>query len=128
MQPVIEIIEPVSLFDAINGKKFVDIVNKALKSGSNVILVDFKEVNFTDSAGLASLVIALKSTHAIGVKFAICSMGEQLEMLLKMTSMTEVFEIFDDREAFLRQFLQGFPEDALLENMVESRVSRISQQ
>ncbi|EAZ94082.1 Anti-Sigma-factor antagonist (STAS) domain protein [Crocosphaera chwakensis CCY0110] len=51
-----------------------------------------------DSSGLGALVLSLKMVRAAGAKLFLCSVNEQIMMLLELTDMYKVFRIFESRE------------------------------
>jgi anti-anti-sigma regulatory factor len=42
--------------------------------------------------------VSLKTVKAAGAKLVLCSVNEQISMLLELTSMDKVLEIFESRE------------------------------
>ncbi|GAB4240977.1 MAG: STAS domain-containing protein [Elainellaceae cyanobacterium] len=100
MQPTIEIIQPTGVVDGTQAGHLQKQINEAIDAQKKVILLDLKEVSFMDSSGLAALVIALKTVRAISGRLCVCSMNDQVRMLFELTSMTRVFEIFQDQDAF----------------------------
>jgi anti-sigma B factor antagonist len=66
----------------------------------DVALVDLTHVNFMDSSGLSALIMALKEVRAAGGDLCICAPQPQVQILLDLLSMEQVFKIFPDRQAF----------------------------
>jgi anti-anti-sigma factor len=66
------------------------------------VLVDCRDVELMDSSGLGALVMALKTLRAAGGRLSLCSMNEQLTMVLALTGMDEVFEVFANQDEFNR--------------------------
>jgi anti-sigma B factor antagonist len=66
----------------------------AIQSSAAIVLVDFQQVEFISSPGLMVLVQLLKRVRASDKKLFICSVNEKVQMLLDLTGMNEVFEIF----------------------------------
>jgi anti-sigma B factor antagonist len=126
MKSVLEIIKITSSLDTLTGRKLVAIVNQKLQAGTGGILIDFEMVEFTDSAGLAALVTIFKATQAAGVRFTLCAIGSQFEMLLQITSMTNIFEIFPDRETFYQDLLKGYPHGAKLPDLETGHITEVS--
>ncbi|MBD3882675.1 STAS domain-containing protein [Phormidium tenue FACHB-886] len=100
----LQIIKPSGILDGTQANHFRTEVAEAVDSGSNMILVNLKDVPFMDSSGLAALVLALKTVRAAGGKLCVCSVNDQVHMLFELTSMNRVFEIFADQEAFNQAF------------------------
>ncbi|MEB3272839.1 MAG: STAS domain-containing protein [Prochlorothrix sp.] len=76
-----------------------------------VILLDCANVSFVDSAGLAALVRIAKEAQRQGIRFALCSVKNQMATLLRITSMESVFETFEGREQFYEVLRSEFPEE-----------------
>ena len=99
MSSAVQIIEPKGMFDGTKASHFRDNIDRSIKDGVQIILVDFTNVTFMDSSGLGTLVLSLKTVRNAGIKMFLCSINEQVKMLFELTSMDRVFEIFDNREA-----------------------------
>jgi len=104
MKPNVQVIRPKGILDGTQAHQFRGEVSDAVNAGSRVILIDLKEVTFMDSSGLAALVLALKTVRSVSGKFCLCSVNDQVKMLLELTSMTRVFEIFENPEEFEKTF------------------------
>ena len=100
MSLVVQVIEPEGILDGTKTDKFRQEINESVRTGANVILVDFTNVTFMDSSGLGALVLSLKTVRSAEAKLFICSINEQIKMLFELTSMDRVFEIFSSREEF----------------------------
>ena len=96
MSSVVQIIEPKGILDGTKASDFRDNIDRSIKNGAAIILVDFKDVTFMDSSGLGLLVLSLKTVRKAGSKIFLCSINEQVKMLFELTSMDGVFEIFDN--------------------------------
>ncbi len=64
------------------------------------VLVDLGEVTFVDSAGLMALISGLKQAKKIGRRFSICSLSPGMRMILELSQLDRVFEIFENVESF----------------------------
>ncbi|MEM6501078.1 MAG: STAS domain-containing protein [Cyanobacteria bacterium P01_C01_bin.89] len=100
MAATVKVICPEGILDGTQAGEFRKQVGDAVEGGSETVLIDFKNVTFMDSSGLGALVLSLKSVRAAGGKLFVCSVNEQVKMLLELTSMDRVFEIFESQEAF----------------------------
>lgn len=99
MSSAVQIIEPKGILDGTKASDFRENIDRSIKDGVQIILVDFTNVTFMDSSGLGTLVLSLKTVRNAGIKMFLCSINEQVKMLFELTSMDRVFEIFDNREA-----------------------------
>lgn len=76
-------------------EQFHESVGSALISNSAVVLIDFGNVEFMSSPGLMELVVAFKRAREVNKKMLICSVNEQVKMLLELTGMDQIFEILE---------------------------------
>jgi anti-anti-sigma factor len=100
MDCVIKVFEPSGTFDNSKAKQFRKEINDCLKKGTNIVIVDLKNVTFMDSSGLGALVLARKTIQAARGKLLLSSISEPVKMLFELTSMNSVFEILSDRTEF----------------------------
>ncbi len=70
----------------------------ALQSDVDVLLIDFATVESTSSHGLMALVMAYKRVRETNKRLFLCSVSEQVRMLLELTGMDEVFEGLPESE------------------------------
>lgn len=99
MIPRVKVIPISGMLDSVNGVQLRRMVDEALKAGSRTILLDCTAVEFMDSSGLGALVMALKQTRLMNGQLLLCGINDQLKMLLELTDMNGVFEVFADRQA-----------------------------
>ena len=100
MDTAVQVLSPSGILDSTQATTINARVDQALASGIKTLLVDLKDTTFIDSSGLGTLVSALKKMRAKGCEMVICSTNPQVKMLFELTSMDQVFEIFESREAF----------------------------
>jgi anti-sigma B factor antagonist len=105
MNSTMTVIRPSGVLDNTKAGQFRNEIDEMIRGGADRILVDLKEVTFMDSSGLGALVIAMKAIQSAGGNLSICSINEQVKILFDLTSMDQVFEIFDDQEAFNKALL-----------------------
>jgi len=98
MQSPIKVVKPFGILDGTQANEFRQEISLLLENNTKFILIDFREVTFMDSSGLGALVLCLKTVRTAGGKLFICSINDQIRMLLELTSMDRVFEIFSCRE------------------------------
>jgi anti-sigma B factor antagonist len=65
------------------------------------VLVNLEKVRYIDSAGVASLVEALRVSRDAKRGFALFGLGRIPRQVLELTRLTRVFEIYDDEAAAL---------------------------
>ena len=64
------------------------------------VLVDLAQVELLDSAGLMALIYGLRLAQALDRRFSICSVSPSIQIILELTQLDQVFEIFESVTAF----------------------------
>jgi anti-anti-sigma factor len=97
----VETIEPQGYVNAANAKDFLEQLKLAIESKEDcVFLLDMKNVEFLDSAGLMALIKGFRLSQSLGKCLSICSVPPSVRMIFEMTQLDTVFEIFEDRHTF----------------------------
>lgn len=96
----IEIIQPTGYLDATSTNYFRQHAGQILDAKPDVLLVDLQHLKQMDSSGLGALIFLMRSAKAIGCRLALCSISEYIAFLLEATSMTKLFDIFENRHQF----------------------------
>jgi anti-sigma B factor antagonist len=91
-----EVFQPLKIFSAASGQDLLSFVDRCLELGTTTIVVNFENVTFMDSAGLGALVTALKRLRLKNGVLGLCSLNGQARMLLDLTNMNNVFQIYSD--------------------------------
>lgn len=100
MSSMVKIIQPAGILDSVNGNRFRREIGDLVESGVNTVLIDCRDVELMDSSGLGALVMALKTLRAADGKLFLCSVNDQLKMVLELTGMDDVFEVFASQAEF----------------------------
>ncbi len=99
--PQIAIIRPQGYINASNAAEFQGQLTTAVSSPENSgLLVDMKQVEFLDSAGLVTLVAAHSLAQRLNKRFSLCSVSTSIWMVFELTQLDRVFEVFENRAAF----------------------------
>jgi len=98
----IEFMQPTGHLDATTTNHFRQQVSAILDRKPDALLIDFTYLKQIDSSGLGALVFALRSSHGIKCKFALCALSENISFLLEATSMQNLFQVFANRQEFER--------------------------
>ncbi|MFZ9737327.1 MAG: STAS domain-containing protein [Prochlorotrichaceae cyanobacterium] len=98
--PFLQVLYPKNVLDADQGKVLYRQVMDLLDAGVSLILLDCQDLEFVDSSGLGVLVRILKVVEQDESRLALCSLSESFQMLLKMTRMEDVFEIYASQVHF----------------------------
>lgn len=64
-------------------------------------VIDLVEVDFMDSSGLVALVKGLKAAHQSGCRLVLCNVQAPVRLVLELTQLDSVFEIFNTYEDIL---------------------------
>lgn len=78
--------------------RFRDFINSHVEAGDNRISIDLTNVDFIDSSGLGALINALKVTRRAAGDLRISAATEQVKLVLKLTNLDRILEIYDDAE------------------------------
>lgn len=103
MSSEIKVFRPSGVLDSLNGAELRRSVNDAIAAGARNILIDCQDVTFMDSSGLGALVMMLKNVREVEGKLALCCIIDQIQMVLELTSMDNVFQVFPNQEAFEKE-------------------------
>ena len=100
MSSTVRVIQPTGALDSTSGDLLRQEIIDVIEVGAKTVLIDCKQIDFVDSSGLGALVMAMRTVRESGGRLSICSINDQLRMLLELTSMDDVFEVFTSQEAF----------------------------
>ncbi|MEH2412599.1 STAS domain-containing protein [Nostoc sp.] len=103
MKLSVTVLELSGILDGIRGNELRREVSTIVANGSNILLLDMKEVNFIDSSGLGALVSAMQMVRTANGKFFVCSISDQVRMLFELTKMDRIFQTFADQDEFKRK-------------------------
>ena len=78
--------------------------NNIINRNDKKVLVDFSGVSDIDSSGLATLIEMFQRLKKIGGRLRFSNMDQRVKNIFEITKLHKVFEIFDTREAALRDF------------------------
>lgn len=88
------VLELVGDFDAFAASRFRETIVGVIEEGSKNIIVNMKEVEYIDSAGLGALVGGLKRVSEKDGKIVIVSDNYQVKKVFEITGLVKVFSIF----------------------------------
>ena len=97
-----KILEPIGLIDNAGGTQLRREVSELLDADIEAILIDFANISFMDSSGLGAIVTILQRVRTKGANLYLCSLNDQVKMIMELTKMDKVFDILPDRTAFDR--------------------------
>lgn len=85
-------------FDVATSSGFKKDVKVAISEGFNQVIVNFSDVTFVDSSGLGALVACLRVANQSGGDLRLCCVTQEIRMLLELTRLHKVFEIFESEQ------------------------------
>jgi anti-sigma B factor antagonist len=96
---------PPSLLVSASANDLRQEVQDALTAGSKTFLIDFQTVQFMDNYGLGILITILKDVRSAEGQLFLCSLNEQVEMLLERAQVKQVFTVLSNQAEFQAQVL-----------------------
>lgn len=107
MNSELKVIQPSGILNSSLANQLCQDVDETVQSGTKVVLIDLQNISFVDSSGLGGLVNAFKALRSAGGRMVLCSVCEQARMLLEITGMDQIFEIFSDQSEFNRTLAES---------------------
>lgn len=91
------IVQAKGSLNASNAQAFqVSLLEHIQHEGSTGLLVDMSGVESLDSAGLISLVSALKHARQSSKRFCLCSVPPAIRIVFELTQLDRAFEMLED--------------------------------
>ncbi|AFY39808.1 anti-sigma-factor antagonist [[Leptolyngbya] sp. PCC 7376] len=109
MSKKITIVEPQGVLDGLTTNELRQQIIDILQGPVDVILVDLNKITFMNSSGIGAFVAILKLVRAGEKELYLCSLTEQVQMILELTKMDRVFTIFATRDDFNAAILESSP-------------------
>ena len=81
------------------------IIDKAIAAKKDKILLNFKDVSYIDSSGLATLVEVLKGLRSYGGKLAISNLSVKVKNLFEITKLEKLFNISSEEEEAVKSLI-----------------------
>lgn len=94
-------VEPCGSVNAANACELQQLLTNAVKNDEcAALLVDMRQVEFLDSAGLMAIIAAFRLAQSLNRRFSICSLLPSVRIIFELTQLDRVFEIFNNRNEF----------------------------
>ncbi|BAZ42894.1 anti-sigma factor antagonist [Calothrix sp. NIES-4101] len=90
--------KPVERIDWQSGVALNEKMSQITANVNQLWVIDLAEVNFMDSSGLLPLVNGLKTARQNGCRLVLCNVQAPVRLVLELTQLDSVFEIFDSYE------------------------------
>lgn len=102
--PNLAIFKPVRIFSSVAGADLSIWVQESLDNGNTILLMNFQEVLFMDSTGLAMLVTAHNTVKRAGGRLILTNLQGQVQMLLETSNMNDFFEVYSNPTEFRQTY------------------------
>lgn len=76
-------------------------IDTLVRQGNLQIVIDLERVPYVDSTELGRLMRSHLSVRKAGGRVRLCNLSERMRLLLRMTHLDTVFELYDSQEAAL---------------------------
>ncbi len=93
--------KPTDRIDLQSGIALNEKMNAVTPNPNQLWVIDLELVNFMDSSGLVPLVNGLKTARNSGCRLVLCNVKTPVRLVLELTQLDSVFEIFDSYEDVL---------------------------
>jgi len=82
-------------------KKFFD---RIMQDKKKKVLINFKDVSYIDSSGLATLVELLKNIRSYGGTLKLSNLSSKIKSLFEITKLEKLFDIVEEEEEAIKSF------------------------
>lgn len=90
--------KPQGSIDLQGGMTLSEQMNEVKPQPEQLWVIDLSEVDFMDSSGLVPLINGLTSAREHGCRLVLCNVQAPVKLILELTQLDSVFEIFDTYE------------------------------
>ena len=73
-----------------------------IKNNETKVLIDFSQVGYIDSSGLATLIEMLQRLKKSGGKLVFCNMSQKVKNVFEITKLDKLFSICESRDEALK--------------------------
>lgn len=92
-------------FDSRTAADAKEEIREMILSGSSNVIINLESVSYIDSAGLGTLVSALKTAKEKGGNVWLAGMTAQVKMVVELTRLHHVFTVFDSVDEALEELV-----------------------
>ena len=91
------VVQPSGALNAANAHVLQTQLSEHISSdGSKGLMVDMSRVESLDSAGLVSLISALRMARNLSKRFCLCEVPPSIRIVFELTQLDQVFEFVED--------------------------------
>lgn len=98
------VFKPQGRIDLQGGKALSEKMAAVVPQRDQLWVIDLTQVEFMDSSGLVILVKGLKAARQSGCRLVVCNVPAAVRLILELTQLDSVFEIFHTYEDILSTF------------------------
>ncbi len=99
-QSALTIVKPCGALNAANAYSLQAELSEYISSDNSAgLMVDMSGVESLDSAGLVSLISALRMARNLSKRFCLCSVPPSIRIVFELTQLDQVFEFVDEFSA-----------------------------
>lgn len=102
MLTAIEVFHPERMLSSYGSNKLMSWVQDCLSTGHKTLLIDFQYAPFIDKTGAEALATVVWLVKEHGGEVFLASVRGQAKMLLEITGVDRMFEIYPSQEDFLK--------------------------
>jgi anti-sigma B factor antagonist len=88
-------------------KRLRETLGELVNRNTKKVLLNMKEVDFVDSSGIGEMVRGHVQLAKIGGQLKLVNLSKHVSMLLQVTSLNKVFEVFDNEPNGIKSFALG---------------------
>ena len=93
--------------DGRNADAFQSVLDSAIDSADQALLLDFERVSYISSAGLRVGLIMVKKFNEPGKKFGICSLSDPVREIIVASGFDKIISIYESRVEAVSEFKQS---------------------
>ena len=90
--------------DSLSADSLTQILDAQIQAGNTRLVVDLKAVHYTSSAGLRSLLMALKGARRVGGDLRLGAAQPNVMEVLSLAGFTSIIKTFDDVPAAIASY------------------------
>lgn len=97
---IVDVVGDITLYNSPEVRKLL--LGLMKEQHASRVIVNLQKVKYIDSAGVASLVEALKTSRDLKTAFALYGLSRTTREVLELTKLIKVFEVYDDEQSALQ--------------------------
>ena len=83
--------------DSSNSREFHTELEAVIADSDAAVVLDFEDVAYISSAGMRVILLTAKSLQKSGIKLALCSMGDSIREVFKISGFDKIIEIHESQ-------------------------------